>query len=78
MGATWSIRSNAALCATIRQAAETETAEAEAVMVAARRHEMRFFTPKSEAQQSTAILCYLRQRLERQQTRTVNAVRAAL
>ena len=36
MGVTWSIRSNAALCATIRQAAETETTEAKAVMVAAR------------------------------------------
>src|SRR3546814_17237668 len=39
---------------------------------------MRFVEPKSEAQQSAAILYRSRQRLVRQRTETVNALRAAL
>src|SRR3546814_1167745 len=39
---------------------------------------MRFVEPKSEAQQSAAILDRSRQRLVRQRTETVNALRAAL
>src|SRR3546814_13501110 len=39
---------------------------------------MRFVEPKSEAQQIAAILYRSRQRLVRQRTETVNALRAAL
>src|SRR3546814_6713592 len=55
-----------------------DAADAEAIVVAARRPEMRFVEPKSEAQQSAAILYRSRQRLVRQRTETVNALRAAL
>ncbi|EZP65338.1 putative transposase [Sphingomonas paucimobilis] len=57
---------------------KNDAADAEAIVVAAQRPEMRFVEPKSEAQQSAAILYRSRQRLVRQRTDIVNAVRAAL
>lgn len=57
---------------------KNDAADAEAIVVAAQRPEMRFVAPKSEAQQSAAILYRSRQRLVRQRTETVNALRAAL
>jgi transposase len=57
---------------------KNDAADAEAIVVAAQRPEMRFVEPKSEAQQSAAILYRSRQRLVRQRTETVNALRAAL
>lgn len=57
---------------------KNDAADAEAIVVAAQRPEMRFVEPKSEDQQSAAILYRSRQRLVRQRTETVNALRAAL
>lgn len=57
---------------------KNDAADAEAIVVAAQRPEMRFVEPKSEAQQSAAILYRSRQRLVGQRTETVNALRAAL
>lgn len=57
---------------------KNDAADAEAIVVAAQRPEMRFVEPKSVAQQSAAILYRSRQRLVRQRTETVNALRAAL
>ena len=53
---------------------KNDAADAEAIVVAAQRPEMRFVEP----QQSAAILYRSRQRLVRQRTETVNALRAAL
>lgn len=57
---------------------KNDAADAEAIVVAAQRPEMRFVELKNEAQQSAAILYRSRQRLVRQRTETVNALRAAL
>src|SRR3546814_18594828 len=57
---------------------KNDAADAEAIVVAAQRPEMRFVEPKSEAQQRAAILYRSRQRLVRQRTETVNDLRAAL
>ena len=57
---------------------KNDAADAEAIVVAAQRPGMRFVEPKSEAQQSAAILYRSRQRLVRQRTETVNGLRAAL
>lgn len=57
---------------------KNDAADAEAIVVVAQRPELRFVETKSEAQQSAAILYGSRQRLVRQQTETVNALRAAL
>lgn len=57
---------------------KNDMADAEAIVTAAQRPEMRFVEPKSEVQQSAAILYRSRQRLVRQRTETVNALRAAL
>ncbi len=54
------------------------TADAEAIVVAAQLPEMHFVKPKSEAQQSAAILYRSRQCLLGQRTETVNALRVAL
>lgn len=61
-----------------RQKNDAAAADAEAIVTAAQRPEMRFVEPKSDAQQSAAILYRARQRLVRQRTETVNALRAAL
>src|SRR3546814_6467603 len=55
---------------------KNDAADAEAIVVAAQRPEMRSVEPKSEAQQSAAILYRSRQRLVRQRTETAHALRA--
>jgi transposase len=57
---------------------KNDAADAEAIVMAAQRPEMRFVEPKSEDQQSAAILYRSRQRLVRQRSKTVYALRAAL
>ncbi|MDX8455300.1 transposase [Mesorhizobium sp. VK9D] len=53
-------------------------AEAEAIVIAAQRPEMRFVEPKSAEQESRAILFCARERLVHQRTKLVNALRASL
>jgi len=57
---------------------KNDAADAEAIVVAAQRPEMRFVEPKSAGQQSRAILFRARERLVHQRTELVNAVRACL
>src|SRR3546814_7828469 len=57
---------------------KNEAADAEAIVVAAQRPEMRFVDPKSAEQQSRAILFRARERLVHQRTELVNALRACL
>ncbi len=57
---------------------KNDSADAEAIVVAAQRPEMRFVEPKSAEQQSTAILFRARERLVHQRTELVNALRACL
>lgn len=57
---------------------KNDVADAEAIVIAAQRPEMRFVEPKSVEQQSRAILFRARERLIHQRTELVNAVRACL
>jgi len=57
---------------------KNDAADAEAIMIAARQPEMRFVAAKTEEQQAKAILFRGRERLVRQRTELVNALRAAL
>lgn len=57
---------------------KNDAADAEAIVVAAQRPEMRFVEPKSAEQQSLAILFRARERLVRQRTELVNVLRAGL
>ena len=57
---------------------KNDAADAEAIVIAAQRPEMRFVEPKSPEQQSRAILFRARERLVRQRTELVNALRACL
>nr|WP_306286330.1 transposase [Sphingomonas sp. Ant20] len=57
---------------------KNDAADAEAIVIAAQRPEMRFVEPKSEEQQSRAILFRGRERLVRQRTELINALRACL
>ncbi|MGY2843163.1 MULTISPECIES: IS110 family transposase [unclassified Bradyrhizobium] len=57
---------------------KNDAADAEAIVIAAQRPEMRFVEPKSEEQQARAMLFRSRQRLVRQRTDLVNALRAAV
>lgn len=57
---------------------KNDAADAEAIVVAAQRPEMRFVEPKSAEQQSKAILFRARERLVHQRTELVNALRACL
>lgn len=57
---------------------KNDAADAEAIVIAAQRPEMRFIEPKSEEQQSRSILFRARERLVRQRTELVNALRACL
>lgn len=57
---------------------KNDAADAEAIVIAARQPEMRFVTPKTTEQQSKAVLFRSRQRLVRQRTELVNALRAVL
>lgn len=55
-----------------------DAADAEAIVVAAQRPEMRFVPPKSENQQACAVLFRARERLLHQRTELVNALRSVL
>lgn len=57
---------------------KNDVADAEAIVIAARQPEMRFVAPKTIEQQSKAVLFRSRQRLVRQRTELVNALRAVL
>jgi transposase len=57
---------------------KNDAADAEAIVIAAQRPEMRFVEVKSEEQQSRAILFRARERLVNQRTELVNALRACL
>ncbi len=57
---------------------KNDASDAEAIVIAAQRPEMRFVEPKSSWQQSRAILFRSRERLVHQRTELVNAVRACL
>ena len=57
---------------------KNDAADAEAIVIAAQRPEMRFVDPKSADQQSRAILFRSRERLVHQRTELVNALRACL
>ena len=55
-----------------------DAADAEAIVVAAQRPEMRFVPPKTEEQQARAVLFRARERLVHQRTELINALRATL
>lgn len=57
---------------------KNDAADAEAIVIAAQRPEMRFVDPKCAEQQSRAILFRARERLVHQRTELVNALRACL
>ncbi len=57
---------------------KNDAADAEAIVIAAQRPEMRFVPPKNEDQQARAVLFRSRQRLVNQRTELVNALRAVL
>ncbi|MEH6952676.1 IS110 family transposase [Nitrobacter sp. NHB1] len=57
---------------------KNDAADAEAIVIAAQRPEMRFVGPKTAEQQSRAVLFRARERLVHQRTELVNALRACL
>ncbi|MBC6718282.1 IS110 family transposase [Aurantimonas sp. DM33-3] len=57
---------------------KNDMADAEAIVIAAQRPEMRFVEPKSEKQQARAVMFRSRERLVHQRTELVNALRAVL
>ena len=57
---------------------KNDAADAEAIVIAAQRPEMRFVDPKTAEQQSRAVLFRARERLVHQRTELVNALRACL
>ena len=57
---------------------KNDAADAEAIVIAAQRPEMRFVEPKTEDQQARAVLFRGRKRLVRQRTELMNALRAVL
>lgn len=57
---------------------KNDAADAEAIVIAAQRPEMRFVSPKTEDQQARAVLFRSRERLVHQRTELVNALRAVL
>jgi len=57
---------------------KNDAADAEAIVEAALRPTMRFVEPKAEEQQARAVLFRARERLVRQRTELVNALRAVL
>ncbi len=69
---------SSSVCASLREAAENDAADAEAIVIAARQPEMRFVLPKTEEQQSRAALFRAKERLVHQRTELVNALRALL
>jgi len=57
---------------------KNDATDAEAIVIAAQRPEMRFVAPKSQEQQARAVLFRARERLVHQRTELVNALRAVL
>jgi transposase len=57
---------------------KNDAADAEAIVIAARQPEMRFVLPKTADQQARAVLFRARERIVRQRTELVNALRAVL
>lgn len=57
---------------------KNDAVDAEAIVIAAQRPEMRFVEPKTEEQQARAVLFRARERLVRQRTELVNALRAVM
>ena len=57
---------------------KNDAADAEAIVIAAQRPEMRFVEPKSADQQARAVLFRARERLVHQRTELVNALRGVL
>ncbi len=57
---------------------KNDAADAEAIVIAARQPEMRFVSPKTADQQARAILFRARERIVRQRTELMNALRAVL
>jgi len=57
---------------------KNDAADAEAIVLAAQRPEMRFVEPRSEEQQARAVLFRARERLVHQRTDLVNALRTVL
>jgi len=57
---------------------KNDAADAEAIVIAARQPEMRFVPPKTADQQAQAVLFRARERIVRQRTELVNALRAVL
>ncbi|QDI74409.1 IS110 family transposase [Leisingera aquaemixtae] len=57
---------------------KNDAADAEAIVIAAQRPEMRFVVPKTEDQQARAVLFRFRERLVHQRTEQMNALRAIL
>lgn len=57
---------------------KNDAADAEAIVIAAQRPEMRFVAPKLAVQQAKAVLFRARERLVHQRTELVNALRAVL
>jgi transposase len=57
---------------------KNDAADAEAIVIAAQRPEMRFVAPKTAEQQARAVLFRGRERLVHQRTELVNALRATL
>lgn len=57
---------------------KNDAADAEAIVIAARQAEMRFVSPKTADQQARAILFRARERIVRQRTELMNALRAVL
>ena len=57
---------------------KNDAADAETIVVAAQRYEMRFVPPENEEQQARAVLFRARERLVHQRTELSNALRAVL
>lgn len=57
---------------------KNDAADAEAIVIAAQRPEMRFVEPKTESQQAKVTVFRARERLVQQRTQLVNALRAGL
>lgn len=57
---------------------KNDAADAEAIVIAAQRPEMRFVEPKTEEQQARAALFRSRERLVKQRTELINALRGVL
>ncbi|OYR17513.1 transposase family protein [Brucella rhizosphaerae] len=57
---------------------KNDATDAEAIVIAARQPEMRFVEPKAPEQQAHAVLFRARNRVVRQRTELINALRATL